>query len=44
MMYDQAAIWPRRRLAVRDFLRDLVKRFAQVPLEAVIRMMEGDTH
>ncbi len=43
-VYDQGAIWPRRRRAALDFLRDMLRRAVQVPMGAVIRMIEGDTH
>ena len=43
-VYDETTTWPRRRKPALDFLRDLMRRTAQVPMGAVIRMAEGDTH
>ena len=44
-IYDLVAQWPRRPYAFMSFLKDLfrhiLKRAAQVPLEAMIKMFEG---
>ena len=41
-IYDGIASWPRRRKAAFELLRKLLRGAAQVPLEAMFQMIDGD--
>ena len=43
-VYDQGADWPLRRKEALGYLWDLMQQDDQVPLEAVLKMIDGDSH